>query len=34
MAKGNIECENKEDAIMVIIGLMEAFDIKSEELNY
>lgn len=31
---GNLELENKQDAIMVITGLMEQFDVTTEDLEY
>ena len=34
MIKGEISCDSKEDAIHMIIGLMETFDITLKELEY
>ena len=34
MAKGTLEIEDKEDAIQVIISIMEAHDITPDELVY
>jgi hypothetical protein len=34
MIKGNIELDNKDDAIQMIAMLMEQFDIDSSEVMY
>lgn len=34
MITGQIEIESKEDAIMLIIGIMEQFNIDYTELQY